>query len=327
VINLRYHIVSITAVFLALGIGITLGSTFIGRETLNRIDQNVKAARAERDRVRAENADLRRQLNALQSRGENLTAEGVKRLFARNLEDIPTLVIAAPGVDGDSLHALTEALSDSASTFLGTLTVDDKVQLKGGAADDLAQALGATTREPGQLRRLATARLAREMEQAARPGTDGPEPPQTSLPETDVTVIGSLLDADFLKYEASDTDVQPGALLTGQGYRYVIVTGSGSDVPDSTFLLPLVRALTDDHPAPVVVASAATGDDPEQDRPVALAPYVDDDTIHDRISSVDDLEDFSGVAAVMLSLSDLGIDQRGHYGYGNGRTLLPTDSS
>ena len=53
-INLRYHIVSITAVFLALGIGITLGSTFIGRETLDRIDQNVKAARAERDRVRAE---------------------------------------------------------------------------------------------------------------------------------------------------------------------------------------------------------------------------------------------------------------------------------
>ena len=48
-INLRYHIVSITAVFLALGIGITLGSTFIGRETLDQIRNNVDNARANDD--------------------------------------------------------------------------------------------------------------------------------------------------------------------------------------------------------------------------------------------------------------------------------------
>ena len=35
-INLRYHIVSITAVFLALGIGLTLGSTFLDRVTVDR---------------------------------------------------------------------------------------------------------------------------------------------------------------------------------------------------------------------------------------------------------------------------------------------------
>lgn len=325
-INLRYHIVSITAVFLALGIGITLGSTFIGRETLDRIDQNVKAARAERDRVRAENADLRKQLGALQNHSASLTTEGVKRLFADDLADVPTLVIAAPGVDDDSLHTLTEALSDSASTYLGTVTVDDKVRLQGGAADDMAHALGAITRDPAQLRRLATARLARDMAEASREGTSGPEPPQTSLPETDNTVIGSLIDANFLNYAGSDAKVQPSALLSGHGYRYVVVTGPNPDVPDSAFLLPLVRALTDDHPAQVVVASAATGDDAEDERARTLKPYVDDDTVHDRISSVDDLEDFSGVAAVMLSLSDLGIDQRGHYGYGDGRTLLPTDS-
>jgi hypothetical protein len=327
VINLRYHIVSITAVFLALGIGITLGSTFIGRETLDRIDQNVKAARAERDRVRAENADLRKNLDALQKHGQSLDAQGVKRLFADDLKDVPTLVIAAPGVDGDSLDKLTEALSDSASTFLGTVTVDDKVELQGGAAEDMATALGATTRDPAQLRHLATAQLARQLNQASKPGTSGPEPPQTSLPPTENSVLGSLVDAGFLKYEPSDAKVDPGALLSGRGYRYVLVTGANTDVPDSAFLLPLVRALTDEHAADVVVASAATGDDAENERATTLRPYVEDSDVRDRISSVDDLEDFSGVAAVMLSLADLGIDQRGHYGYGDGRTLLPTDSS
>jgi hypothetical protein len=327
VINLRYHIVSITAVFLALGIGITLGSTFIGRETLDRIDQNVKAARAERDRVRAENADLRKQLGALQKHGEGLDTQGVKRLFAEQLPDVPTLVIAAPGVDGDSLDRLTEALSDSASTYLGRLTVDDKVELQGGAIDDMASALGATTRDPAELRHLAAVRLARELNQASKPGAAGPEPPPTSLPATDSSVVGSLVDAGFLKYDPSDAKVDRNALLSGQGYRYVLVTGANPDVPDSAFLLPLVRALTADHPADLVVASAATGDDAENERATPLRPYVEDDEVHDRISSVDDLEDFSGVAAVMLSLADMGLDQRGHYGYGDGRILLPTDSS
>jgi hypothetical protein len=327
VINLRYHIVSITAVFLALGIGITLGSTFIGRETLDRIDQNVKAARAERDRVRAENADLRRQLGALQKHGESLDSQGVKRLFADDLKDVPTLVIAAPGIDGDSLDRLTEALSDSASTYLGRLTVDDKVEMQGGAADDMASALGATTRDPKQLRRLATARLARELNQAAKEGSGGSEPPPSSVPATGSSVLGSLVDAGFLKYDPSDAKVDRNELLSGHGYRYVLVTGANPDVPDSAFLLPLVRALTADHPADVVVASAATGDDAENERATPLRPYVEDNDVRDRISSVDDLEDFSGVAAVMLSLNDMGIDQRGHYGYGDGRTLLPTDSS
>jgi len=327
VINLRYHIVSITAVFLALGIGITLGSTFIGRETLDRIDQNVKAARAERDRVRAENADLRKHLDALQKRGEGLDAQGVKRLFADDLQDVPTLVIAAPGIDGDSLDRLTEALASSASTYLGRVTVDDKVELQGGAAEDMANALGATTRDPAQLRHLATAQLARQLNQASKPGASGSEPPQTSVPAADSSVLGSLVDAGFLKYEPSNAKVDPDALLTGHGYRYVLVTGADPDVPDSAFLLPLVKALTGDHPADVVVASAATGDDAENERSTTLRPYVEDNDIRDRISSVDDLEDFSGVAAVMLSLADLGIDQRGHYGYGDGRTLLPTDSS
>ena len=60
-INLRYHIVSITAVFLALGIGITMGSTFLGRGALERIDQNVKNAQEQVRRTNKENADLKRE--------------------------------------------------------------------------------------------------------------------------------------------------------------------------------------------------------------------------------------------------------------------------
>ena len=61
-INLRYHIVSITAVFLALGIGITMGSTFLGRGALERIDRNVKNAQEQVRRTNKENAELKREV-------------------------------------------------------------------------------------------------------------------------------------------------------------------------------------------------------------------------------------------------------------------------
>ena len=40
-INLRYHIVSIVAVFLALGIGLALGSTFVDSILVNELKDQV----------------------------------------------------------------------------------------------------------------------------------------------------------------------------------------------------------------------------------------------------------------------------------------------
>ena len=100
------------------------------------------------------------------------------------------------------------------------------------------------------------------------------------------------------------------------------------DVPDAAFLLPLVRD-TGGRP-PRAGRRGRRGHGRRRRRPsatITLQPYLDDDAVAERISTVDDLEDFSGVAAVVLSLSDLGLDRRGHYGYGEGRTQLPPDSS
>ena len=42
-INLRYHIVSLTAVFLAIGIGLTLGSTFLDRATVENLNGQLES--------------------------------------------------------------------------------------------------------------------------------------------------------------------------------------------------------------------------------------------------------------------------------------------
>ena len=48
-INLRYHIISIVAVFLALGIGLALGSTFVDTILVNELEDQVNEFEADRE--------------------------------------------------------------------------------------------------------------------------------------------------------------------------------------------------------------------------------------------------------------------------------------
>ena len=48
-INLRYHIVSVVAVFLALGIGLALGSTFVDSILVNELEDQVNEFKLDRD--------------------------------------------------------------------------------------------------------------------------------------------------------------------------------------------------------------------------------------------------------------------------------------
>ena len=61
-INIRYHIVSITAIFLALGIGTLLGSTFLDRATVDQLDRNIRNAEARIADTEQENGRLEEEL-------------------------------------------------------------------------------------------------------------------------------------------------------------------------------------------------------------------------------------------------------------------------
>ena len=48
-INFRFHLVSLIAVFLALGLGILVGSTVIDQKIVNRLDTEIDSVRKEND--------------------------------------------------------------------------------------------------------------------------------------------------------------------------------------------------------------------------------------------------------------------------------------
>ena len=48
-INLRYHIVSIIAVFLALAIGVVMGTSFLGKATVDQLKTQISRAESRID--------------------------------------------------------------------------------------------------------------------------------------------------------------------------------------------------------------------------------------------------------------------------------------
>ena len=78
-INLRYHIVSVVAVFLALGIGLALGSTFVDSILVNELEDQVNEFKLDRDEaIRIKDQAVADQNSSLED-NEALRAEGVKQ--------------------------------------------------------------------------------------------------------------------------------------------------------------------------------------------------------------------------------------------------------
>ena len=75
-------------------------------------------------------------------------------------------------------------------------------------------------------------------------------------------------------------------------------------------------------PVPVVLASAASGDD---DRDAVVAGVRDDAELSRLVSTVDNLEWFNGLVSTVLGLEEIGRGARGHYGEGRGAAApIPT---
>lgn len=318
-INFRYHVVSIVAVFLALGIGIIMGTSVIDRAVVDRLERQQSDLSKNVDDVRSENNRLRGELKDERDAARDLAEQGSERLLDGSLQGVPVLLVGARGAEADGLDDFVTLLGRAKAVAQGTLwftdrfTLDDQNELR-----DLADALGfSEDATAGTLRSAAVTRLAR----ALRPqlGTPAPDDPS-------INVIASLRDKGFLDYDAPE-GVDPTVFPTlAPGTRIVVISGPGAAVPDRQLMLPFVRALVasraDRGPVAVLASSGQPPATPDEDS--FIRPIRDDEQLVDKLTTVDDIDDFSGRVAAVLALGDLGQGRFGHYGRGEGaQRLLP----
>ncbi|HEX2186229.1 MAG TPA: copper transporter [Chloroflexota bacterium] len=305
-INLRYHIVSLIAVFLALGTGVVMGATVIDRAIVDSLDDRVNRVERSVRATQDENQRLNGQLQVVRD-----FADQARDAIARDqLRDVPVLVLAVEGVDRKPVDALRQSLLGAQASLVGTVWFTAKMRLEStGDVQALATALNTESSDPEALRKLALDRVATTL--AGRSGEGGTPNP---LPALDT--------AGFVTYDSPPPQL-PATLETVAvpGLRTVLVSGAGARVGDDVLAVPLAESLVSAGD-PVVAAEA--GQDTPGGRGVFVGVLRRDNEVGSRLSTVDNLESSMGQAAAVLAAGDLGAARTGHFGVGPGaQRLLP----
>lgn len=356
--SIRYHLITLVAVFLALGIGVAVGSTVIDQALVDNLEARVDSLENGLGDARAENEQLRGQLDAFERVGAGLDVEGPASFLAGELSDVPVVVLAVDGVDPAPLEELRAAIGSAGGRYQATVWFTERLAL---SDDDAVRALadvldGPAGDAPALRARLGDQLAARLAAAAAVPavasgaagaeagggdsgdddgggGADGAGAGEGFESATLTALLEQLDDAGFVRL----SDRADSAERDLSGVRIVVVSGEGARLPHASLVDPLVDALAADGPALAVVAEGSTAlvptlDPPSTDAPV-LAPrgtFIGrvraDSDLRERVSTVDDLEVFAGRAATVMAVSDLANGSVGHYGIGEGADALLPDS-
>jgi len=115
VIDFRYHLVSIVAVFLALTIGIVVGATAFRPSVAKALNDAAKKAITQDQRANALNAKLHNQINADNVFGSAISGYALANLLSGER----VIVVTAPNADGGTVTGVTSALRQAGATVTG----------------------------------------------------------------------------------------------------------------------------------------------------------------------------------------------------------------
>jgi hypothetical protein len=306
-INFRFHIVSLIAIFLALALGVVIGAGVIDRGVVDTLNSRL-------DRVEAKSSRISKENDALSTRNQQLEgAIGNLQPFAVSgrLAGDDVGVIAVRGVDSDSTTATITSLQQADATVSGTLWLEAKWKLDtDGDVKALQTALGSTTKNKTTLRAEAWTQLADRLSNPVAAGGDG-----TS------DLLAVLRDAGFLGFDGVGSMTINE--FPGRSPGVVLVVANEGSVPADTVVVPAATALHDAK-IPLVVAGVWNQVTDGPDRAEVVQPLRDSD-LKSSVSTVDDLDQPQGPATVTLALADLFLTTPtvGHYGYGPHTQPLP----
>ncbi|WP_219468349.1 copper transporter [Nonomuraea rhizosphaerae] len=307
-IDFRYHLVSIVAIFLALAVGIVMGTTLLQSPAIE------VARRTSNEMIKA-NADYRAQIDSLRGRedGNDAYISGLTpQLVAGELTGQHVVLIEAPGSSTSYREAGQQVLEQAGAMVTGRVLLTDKfVDVKQqGVIDGLATQLKPEGLpypvEAGPYEKAATLLAAtlvtRDEGQAstANPTTDGvltgfEEGGFLSI-EEDPSKRATLavMFAPEKPYEGENAEAQAGALVSlagglDAGSKGVVMTGGAT-------------------------TAAAPGG--------VISALRDNSEVAKQVSSVDTPDMPAGLVVIVEALREQLAGRAGQYGIGPGATLF-----
>ena len=122
-IDFRYHVVSIVAVFLALAIGIVFGSTELQGTTIDVLRNTSQQIKNQYDATHARNVELNQQV----SEDQAVAQAAEPRLLSGLLSGQRVVLVNAPGAPGPVVTGITSALRLAGATVTGQVNLQPKL--------------------------------------------------------------------------------------------------------------------------------------------------------------------------------------------------------
>jgi hypothetical protein len=315
VIDFRYHLVSIVAVFLALAIGIVLGSTELQGPAYNLLDKTTSKLQSELGQVSSQ-----RDMAQQQATEGEMYAQAVEPTV---LHDLLTgqrlLIVTEPGAQSSVVSGISSAALAAGASITGQINLATKFFDSSGTAQD---SLNQTTLDVAQAAGLQLDSSATYQQQAAQviaseilvkaPSSAG-KPPADQVTEAS-TMLQAYAASQFLS-----TTGQPASPAT----LVVVVTpqnppSDGSADQVDQVLIPLVTELAAKSSATVVVGSSAGSG---AGSPIAV---LRSNNVSSQVSTVDNADLVAGQTVAMQALAvGLAGGKAGSYGFtANGASAI-----
>jgi hypothetical protein len=316
VVDFRYHLVSIIAVFLALAIGIVVGTTALNGYVVDDLRSRNGAVIRDKRSLEAEVRDLRNQVS---KRDQFATTVGPAAV-AGTLTGERVLLVTTPGASGDVVKQLTELIGRAGGTTTGVLNLraDLLDPTKSSVIDDVVAQVapaGVTLPESGSAADRAVLELAAATVTAPAVDAVGSD--------AAAKILGGFTGADLVDVQqpsGSKTTVLPATLA-------ILVTGGadGRGLDDvgkqrqqvALALLAALDARSSGAVAAGPVSAAGTGG--------LLAALRGNGPLSRTVSSVDTVDTPYGAVSAVLALHEQAAGRSGRYGQGPGaQAAAPT---
>lgn len=300
-ISFRFHLVSLVAVFLALGLGVLTGTTVINRGIVRQLQERTDDLSGQLDGLREEFAEVQAERDVWSAFAEEVAAP----VLAGRLINTPVLMIKQEGTDEASIDGVRRFLEEAGAEVVGPLSVSGRMVLESTTdREELAAIVGLdAVEDTDSLSAQAAGLLAQRLAFA---------------PDGDQS-LEQLLDAGFLVSEGPGLGPEVLRDLGGPEQTVVVLAGGPAitRLQPEGFLVPLVDALSDDG---VPVAAGEPTDRAEQEQPfVAL---LRDGEVATRIATQDNVDQMAGQIGLVLALEDLIGGVAGHYGVKDGASRV-----
>ncbi|MGY1845119.1 copper transporter [Modestobacter sp. SYSU DS0875] len=316
-IDFRYHLVSLIAVFLAVALGIVIGTTQLNGPVLtnlqNQVSQLQEDKRALEDQTRELQAQLDEDGGFDEAVGPVLVAD---RLSGRSV----LLVVTGGEVEPEVVEGVTALLGTAGATVTGTIRLTD-AYADPATASSLQSYVsgpglpaGVLPPETGDTGELVASVLAQVL-MVPSPGIEGPG----VAPDTAATsqLLAGLEELEVLSRETSS--------VSPADYAVVLTSGGieGEDAEArAAALVDLATALDAQGSGAVVAGDSAAA----QDGGLVAAVRADAGA-SDNVSTVDNVTAPAGRISTVLALVAEGAGTSGRYGSGEDAQPVPAPVS